>query len=195
MNALHESDAAFGALVDGLRQRHQLENTLFVVFGDHGEAFGEHPGNFAHTLFIHEENVRIPLVIAAPGAIEQTVRLSTIASVIDIAPTVLDLLGMPHNRSTKAPRCCLLIRDGAVLYRLFIGWLGLADGCWKYLYEIDSRRSRLFDVCADPGETIDRAAEHNNRVAAYRERSLPGREHRRTLVARRATSERQALSR
>ena len=38
-----------------------------------------------------------------------------------------------------------------------LGWLGLTDGCWKYLYEIDSRRSRLFDVCEDPGETRDRA--------------------------------------
>ena len=196
MNALHESDAAFGALVDGLRQRHQLENTLFVVFGDHGEAFGEHPGNFAHTLFIHEENVRIPLVIAAPGAIEQTVRLSTIASVIDIAPTVLDLLGMPseslHQGASLLPadsRMALFYTDYS------IGWLGLADGCWKYLYEIDSRRSRLFDVCADPGETIDRAAEHNNRVAAYRERVIAWAGAQKDLVARRATSERQALSR
>jgi len=76
-----------------------------------------------------------------------------------------------------------------------IGWLGLADGCWKYLYEIDSRRSRLFDVCADPGETIDRAAEHNNRVAAYRERVIAWAGAQKDLVARRATSERQALSR
>jgi phosphoglycerol transferase MdoB-like AlkP superfamily enzyme len=171
MNALHESDVAFGALVDGLRQRHLLENTLFVVFGDHGEAFGEHPGNFAHTLFIHEENVRIPLVIAAPGAMGQPVRLSRIASVIDIAPTVLDLLGLPaqalHQGSSLLPpdsRIALFFTDYS------IGWLGLRDGCWKYLYEIDSRRSRLFDVCADPDETADHAPEHPDRIAAYRER-------------------------
>ena len=173
MNSLHESDAAFGALVDGLRQRHLLENTLFVVFGDHGEAFGEHPGNFAHTLFIHEENVRIPLVIAAPGAIEQTVRLSRVASVIDIAPTILDLIGLPsqplHQGASLLPadsRMALFYTDYS------LGWLGLADGCWKYLYEIDSRRSRLFDVCADPGEARDRALEHSNRVSAYRNRVI-----------------------
>jgi len=171
MNALHESDVAFGALVEGLRQRHLLENTLFVVYGDHGEAFGEHPGNFAHTLFIHEENVRIPLVIAAPGAMEQPVRLSRVASVIDIAPTVLDLLGLPsqplHQGSSLLPaesRIALFYTDYS------IGWLGLRDDCWKYLYEIDSRRSRLFDVCADPGETVDHAPEHPDRTAAYRDR-------------------------
>ena len=171
MNTLHESDAALGALVDGLHQRGLLENTLFVVFGDHGEAFGEHPGNFAHTLFIHEENVRVPLVIAAPGAIEQMIRLSRIGSVIDIAPTVLDLVGLPpqslHQGASLLPadsRMALFYTDYS------IGWLGLADGCWKYLYEIDARRSRLFDVCADPGETVDRAAEHGGRVVAYRDR-------------------------
>jgi len=88
------------------------------------------------------------------------------------------------------------LRGIALFYTDYsIGWLGLADGCWKYLYEIDSRRSRLFDVCADPGETIDRAAEHNNRVAAYRERVIAWAGAQKDLVARRATSERQALSR
>jgi len=173
MNTLHESDAAFGALVDGLRQRRLLENTLFVVFGDHGEAFGEHPGNFAHSLFIHEENVRVPLVIAAPGAIEQTVRLSRIASVIDIAPTVLDLVGLPaqslHQGASLLPAASRM----ALFYTDYsIGWLGLTDGCWKYLYEVDSHRSRLFDVCSDPGETVDRAAEHKSQVVAYRDRVI-----------------------
>ena len=71
MNALHEGDAALGELLSGLRARQIDDDTLVVVFGDHGEAFGEHPGNFAHTLFIHEENVRVPYVIAAPGAIPE----------------------------------------------------------------------------------------------------------------------------
>jgi hypothetical protein len=51
-----------------------------------------------------------------------------------------------------------------------LGWLGLRDGCWKYLYDMDAGRSRLFDVCADPGELRDRAEELPARVSAYRER-------------------------
>ena len=51
-----------------------------------------------------------------------------------------------------------------------LGWLGLTDGCWKYLYEIDAGRSRLYDVCADPAETQDRTANEGARVAAYRAR-------------------------
>jgi Arylsulfatase A and related enzymes len=112
-------------------------------------------------------------VIAAPGAIEQTVRLSRIASVIDIAPTVLDLVGLPaqslHQGASLLPAASRM----ALFYTDYsIGWLGLTDGCWKYLYEVDSRRSRLFDVCSDPGETVDRAAEHKSQVVAYRDRVI-----------------------
>jgi phosphoglycerol transferase MdoB-like AlkP superfamily enzyme len=171
MNALQESDDAFGALVDGLRARHLDTNTLFVIFGDHGEAFGEHPGNFAHTMFVNEENVRVPYVVAAPGAIHGQSRVGRVASVIDTAPTVLDLLGMPPNAAYQGssvlaptPRMALFYTDYS------LGWLGLADGCWKFLYEIDARRSRLYDVCADPAETEDRAPAERARTAAYRDR-------------------------
>ena len=69
LNALHEGDEALGQLLAGLRALGIDDETLVIVYGDHGEAFGEHPGNFAHTMFIHEENLRVPYVIAAPGAV------------------------------------------------------------------------------------------------------------------------------
>jgi len=171
MNALHEGDAALGALLDGLRARHLDTNTLFVVFGDHGEAFGEHAGNFAHTMFINEENVRVPYLIAAPGAILQQIRINRIASVVDTAPTILSLLGLPPNPAHQGMTLLAPPAQMALFYTDYsIGWLGLADGCWKYLYEIDTRRSRLYDVCADPGETRDRAAAEPLRTSAYRDR-------------------------
>ena len=186
MNALHESDAALGALVEGLRQRHLLDNTLIVVFGDHGEAFGEHPGNFAHTLYINEENVRIPLVIAAPGAFRTPIHLSRLASVVDIAPTILDLLGLPAQPSHQGASLLPVDSRMALFYTDYsIGWLGLADQCWKYLYDLDSKRSRLFDVCNDPGETRDQSSEHADRVAAYRERVLAWAAAQKDLIQRR----------
>ena len=173
MNALHEGDVALGTLVEGLRRRHLLDNTLLVVYGDHGEAFGEHPGNFAHTLFIHDENVRIPLVIAAPGVMDRSVRVPTIASVIDIAPTILDLVGLRAEPRYQGASLLQVDRRMALFYTDYsIGWLGLRDGCWKYVYDLDARRSRLFDVCVDPGETSNRAIEHRDRVVAYRDRVI-----------------------
>jgi hypothetical protein len=171
LNALHEGDEAFGQLLAGLRALGHQDDTLVIVFGDHGEAFGEHPGNFAHTMFIHEENVRVPYIIAAPGIVREQRRVQRLASVVDTAPTILDLVGLPadvrHEGSSllgPEPRMALFFTDYS------IGWLGLADGCWKYLYEVDSGRSRLFDVCDDPGELRDRASESAQRVAAYRDR-------------------------
>ena len=171
LNALHEGDEALGKLLTGLRALGHEDDTLVVVFGDHGEAFGEHPGNFAHTMFIHEENVRVPYIIAAPGIASAQRRVSRLASIVDTAPTILDLIGLPadarHEGSSllePEPRMALFFTDYS------IGWLGLADGCWKYLYEVDSGRSRLFDVCDDPGELRDRATESPQRVSAYRER-------------------------
>jgi hypothetical protein len=53
-----------------------------------------------------------------------------------------------------------------------LAWAGLRDGCWKYLLEIEAGRSRLFDVCADPGESRDVAASHTDHVDTYRRRTL-----------------------
>ena len=171
LNALREGDDALGLLLDGLRALGRDNETLVIVFGDHGEAFGEHPGNFAHTLFIQEENVRVPYVIAAPGAIDAQRRVNRVASAIDTAPTILDLLGLPpdplHQGSSLLepdPRMALFFTDYSV------GWLGLVDGCWKYLFDLDAERSRLFDVCVDPGESRDRSAEFAGRVNEYRQR-------------------------
>lgn len=171
LNALHEGDAALGMLLDGLRALNLEGDTLVIVSGDHGEAFGEHPGNFAHTLFIQEENVRVPYVISAPGAIDGPRRIRRVASAVDTTPTILDLLGLPGDARHQGVSLLAPESHMALFFTDYsIGWLGLADGCWKYVYELDAGRSRLFDVCEDPGEWHDLAPENPARVAVYRDR-------------------------
>jgi phosphoglycerol transferase MdoB-like AlkP superfamily enzyme len=169
LNSVHEADVALATLIDGLKARGLYDDTLLMVFGDHGEAFGQHPGNFAHTLYIYEENVRVPYAIVIPGAVASAIRPRRPASLLDTAPTILDLLGLPpvidhQGGSLLDPRARM-----ALFYTDYsLGWLGLTDGCWKYLYEIDSQRSRLFDVCVDAQETVDRSAAFPGRATAYR---------------------------
>jgi arylsulfatase A-like enzyme len=169
-NALHHADAALGTLLCGLQARGLDRNTLFVMHGDHGEAFGQHPGNFAHTLAIYEENVHVPYLIAAPGLMKEPVRARRLASLVDTAPTVLDLLGLPapaayQGRSLLVgpPRLALFFTD----YSLAL--LGLRDDRWKLLYDLETGRCRLFDLAQDPGETRDLSAQDPERVTAYRE--------------------------
>lgn len=171
LNALAEADRALGSLLTGLRQRGLLDRTLFVFVGDHGEAFGQHPGNVGHSLFLYDENVRVPLVVAMPGLEFPPARVGRVVSVVDIAPAVLDLLGMDprpgyEGVSLLAPRerMALFQTDYAT------GWLGLRDRCWKTIVEVETRRTQLYDVCADPKETTNRADQRRDLADAYRER-------------------------
>src|SRR5439155_21652365 len=93
-NALWYSDRMLGVLMRGVEARGLAGRTLWVVLGDHGEAFGQHDGNFGHTFQLYEENVHVPLMLEVPGAIDGPVRSGRIVSVLDTAPTVLDLLGI-----------------------------------------------------------------------------------------------------
>jgi hypothetical protein len=65
--------------------------------------------------------------------------------------------------------------DGAERMALFftdyaVGWLGLRDGCLKYMFEVQARRSQLHDVCKDPSEKANLSEAASDRVTAYRER-------------------------
>jgi hypothetical protein len=51
-----------------------------------------------------------------------------------------------------------------------LGLLGLRDGCTKYIYEMESGRSRMFDLCRDPDERVDISSSSRNRATQYRER-------------------------
>src|SRR5262249_17174919 len=82
-NALHYADAALGTLIRGLEARGRRENTLWIVYGDHGEAFGQHEGNFGHTFQLFEENVHVPLLVSMPGIVGGTIRVRRIVSLID----------------------------------------------------------------------------------------------------------------
>jgi arylsulfatase A-like enzyme len=171
LNALHEGDAALGTLIAGLRTRGLDDQTMFVVFGDHGEAFGQHDGNTGHSLFIYDENVRVPLIVRIPHG--RPTRVGRPVSVVDIEPTVLDLVGVKGAPDLDG----VSMLDRATRLSFFFTdysrpWVGLRDGCWKYLLDIDAGRSRLFDVCADPGEATDRSAELALDERAYRQRAM-----------------------
>jgi len=70
------------------------KSTIVVVTSDHGEEFGEH-GGYQHGGAVYEESVRVPLVFVGPGRIPGPRRHSTPVSLVDIAPTLLELAGVP----------------------------------------------------------------------------------------------------
>src|SRR6185436_20134881 len=159
-NALHYADAALGELWRGLERRGLTGTTLFVIYGDHGEAFGQHPGNYGHTQFLYEENVRVPCLVAAPGLLQAPVRASGVGSLIDVAPTLLDLLGLSVPADYQGSS--LLGEEGraALFYTDYaLPLVGLRDGSWKFIHELGSNRSKLFDLAQDPDERVNLAGE------------------------------------
>ncbi len=167
-NALHYGDVSLGALIEGLRARGLEENTVWVIYGDHGEAFRQHEGNYGHTFFLYEENIHVPFLIAAPGLMRGQERVHKVVSLADTAPTILDLMGMlpPSNYQGRTmldatPRMALFFTDYS------LGLLGLRDGRWKFSYEIGSERARLFDLERDPRERSDVSAREAARVSWY----------------------------
>lgn len=88
------ADRKIGRLVTGLRERNQLDETLLVVLSDHGESLDEHGIYFDHH-GLYEVTVRIPMVVAGPD-VESDER-SELVQITDIAPTVLDSVGVEES--------------------------------------------------------------------------------------------------
>lgn len=88
---IYADDATLGALLDDLAARGLLERTLVIVTADHGESFGE-GGRWGHQATPDEEVLRVPLVMRLPGALPAGAQVTAPVSVVDLLPTVLDLL-------------------------------------------------------------------------------------------------------
>lgn len=169
-NALHYSDSAIEKLTTGLAQRGLDQNTMIVIVGDHGQAFGQHEGNFGHTFFLYEENVRVPLMFVLPG-LTKPVQVDRVVSTLDVAPTVLDLLGKASPEAFQGRSMLFTEQRMALFFADYSqALLGLRDGRWKFLHEVESGRLRLFDLEADPDERTNLAEQHADRVQIYRDR-------------------------
>ncbi|OLD64611.1 MAG: hypothetical protein AUI47_05165 [Acidobacteria bacterium 13_1_40CM_2_68_5] len=86
-------DAALGALFDFLA-RPGATPPLVVFTADHGESLGEHGYYFAHGEYLYQETLHIPLVVSFPGRIQPGTRIDALAENVDIAPTIVSLLGI-----------------------------------------------------------------------------------------------------
>jgi arylsulfatase A-like enzyme len=88
------TDASIGHLLGHMRDRGVLDESLVIVTADHGEAFYEH-GTIFHGQHLYEEIVRVPLILRLPGGLEESRRIDEIAELIDLYPTIHELLGLP----------------------------------------------------------------------------------------------------
>jgi arylsulfatase A-like enzyme len=88
------TDDNVGRILGVLDELGLTENTLVAVLGDHGEALGEHDLFFTHDFSLYDEVLRVPLVLRMPGRIPPGTIVDQQVRLMDLTPTVLDLLGV-----------------------------------------------------------------------------------------------------
>jgi arylsulfatase A-like enzyme len=87
-------DEQVGRLLDGLKARGILENTLVVITSDHGEQFGEH-GLFDHGNSLYRQVLHVPLALSFPGRVPAGIRVPEPVSLAALPATIVDLAGLP----------------------------------------------------------------------------------------------------
>jgi choline-sulfatase len=167
-----EADRQVGRIVEALAP--EIASTVFVVTADHGEAFGEH-GEIAHSIFVYDTTLRVPLVIAGPDVRAQVIDVPV--ALVDIAPTVTRLLqvgsfdadGIDLGGALRgSPPASRTLYAESFAPLLDFGWSPLRSvrkGEWKF---IDAPRPELYRV-SDADETTDLAGAEPGRVAELRQ--------------------------
>jgi len=89
------TDQQLGRLLQALRDQGLAEDTVIVVVADHGESLAEHDYYFNHGAHLYTPSMHVPMVIVAPGRIPAGVRVDQLVENVDLAPTMLQLLGQP----------------------------------------------------------------------------------------------------
>lgn len=158
-NAIHEVDADLMAFLSGLRGHARFKNALVIVTGDHSYPLGDH-GIDQNEAGYYDESFRTPLLVLWPGRLAPRRISDRVHSQLDMAPTVMDLIGLQGIRhrftgnsmlDTNAPP------HPAYLVQPYTGrYLAVVDGDWKYLYHESEDREFLYDLAADPQESADR---------------------------------------
>jgi len=188
-SAIRTADAYFGELMQKLESLDLMKNTMIIFLSDHGEDFYDHYAEsdvipplteqtipeisrVAHTHSLYEELIRIPLIINVPGLQSQGRVIENQVRLIDIAPTILEILGVKFGAPFQGTSLVEVMKTGkrnveppAVSEWNRIGpqRRAVRKGGYKYIWienpDIykdrtfkDIQQYELFDLKNDPGE-------------------------------------------
>jgi len=183
------ADRFLGEILRVLEEEGLLERTVIALVSDHGEEFGEH-GHRDHGKTLYGESIHVPMILRARGALPEGCVKRERVSVLDLMPTVLELLDVPappliEGRSLLStlrrpgagnpfPETPQFLHVPFKFVRLreaelrddpdVVGHLAVMQGPWKLQIQryggVRKDRTELFDLRADPRETTNLAAEH-----------------------------------
>jgi arylsulfatase A-like enzyme len=163
-------DAQIDRFVSELQRRGLWENCTLAVTADHGEEFLEHGGRYHSPSKLTEELIHVPLLIAASKPIGTHVRKDPV-SLVDLAPTLFDAIGIPSPDTFRGKSFWTPTRDADTsgdavivesvgtctnpfdsLQRLGARVLAIREADYKLVLDFASSQENLFDLKNDPGE-------------------------------------------
>jgi arylsulfatase A-like enzyme len=172
LNVLHETDRHLERLFETIRRAGLDEDTLIVVVGDHGQAFGYPHNTYIQGRTVYEEDVHVPLMFWFPRLYRSAMRSKTVGGHVDLAPTIAALAGLPaapdwQGRSLldtdHPPRAYFYVAEDHFT-------LGVREDHWKYIFDLREGVERLYDLDHDPDEQRNLAMAQPERCARLRQR-------------------------
>lgn len=162
-------DHYIGKILDHLEENGQLDNTLIIFTTDHG-GFNGHHGLTGKGVFDYEDDVKIPFIASFKGRIPEGKRSDALISLVDIAPTILGMIG------TEIPRCMtgidqtevflnskeeirnhVLVENRFQMTKFYV--CTYIDKDYKLAYDMNSDEGELFDLKNDPNEMVNHWAD------------------------------------
>jgi len=166
-------DQEFGRLIRELKSRGLYDDALIVFTADHGEEFLDH-GMWTHGKSVHDELVRVPLIVKLPGRRDAGKRIAAQVQTMDILPTVVQGLGLPAvppEAVTGRPLQAVIANEAPeraavseISHRGYVAY-GMRTPKDKYIRRFSpEEKEQYFDLIADPREQTNRADDAPDRT-------------------------------
>lgn len=167
-------DYCLKQLFDCLKNEGYFDDSVIVLFADHGHPLADHDRFLKGPERVHSELIKVPFMIRLPGAKHR--RTEALAQYPDVLPTLFDLLGMAGNKGAVSGRSfASVVRGESDRHRdaIIVGYHEAADRCirdnrWSYIARPVGRSDELYDLKNDPRERtnlIDRYPDEAQRLA------------------------------
>ncbi len=168
----YEEDQKFKLFFDILDENNLLNNTIIILYSNHGEAFWEH-GVWNHGAELYEENIHVPLIIYIPH--EQSKEINSLVQGIDILPTLLDLLGVKIPEQAQGRSILPLIKYNQISIREYVisesqyDIFSIRSKDWKYITDF-AYGEELYYLKEDPNEKSNTTTIKPNQVNKMRKK-------------------------